>query len=232
MKSLSYLSVALLFLLLAGVGSAATPKSGSDQWITPPDTFLQARLVRAASTPAKTYETILDLPPGKSGDPTISRSCGDPDIDKVAADFVKSAVARGKDLRELGRHKELRFQMRLIPMLFEQPKLTTPANAAGSIYTPKPAYPYAARMNGQSGAATVRVKFVHGRASLVVVVKSTGSQILDTNSALYVLTNWTATGSAADSTVSIPITYLLGGVPMDRTGTHAGFDTPISVFHQ
>lgn len=105
---------ALLFLAVSHVDGAAAESS----WVKVPASWLLSRFVRPSTTPAMTYRVEVVLPRGadpKSASPTIAKSSGEKDVDNLAADYVRDTVIHTKPLAELGKGKELYFQLIIAP---------------------------------------------------------------------------------------------------------------------
>lgn len=202
----------LLPLLVSHAALAAPAAKGdASEWLTPPAKFLAARFVRSADTPVKNYDVILDVPPAaspKAAKPRIAQSCGDGAIDGIAWDYAKSLVTRVKTLSEMNKQKELRLQIRMVPLAVKRANFTPPPPPPGAkFYTPQLPYPRDAQIRGEVGRARVRIVFSHGRASVVIVEESTGVPSLDASAALFILDHW-ATGPGMENfTGVLPVTY-------------------------
>jgi TonB family protein len=85
------------------------------------------------------------------------------------------------------------------------------------VRAPAPDYPYEARRAREEGTGLFRL-FVdeQGRVTVVTVLKSTGHQVLDSES-LRVLKSW-RTKPGAKREVDVPLKYVLGGAQRSDNG--------------
>ena len=92
------------------------------------------------------------------------------------------------------------------PVQATEPTPTPPAgHTRVSFLTPHPPYPLQARVSHVEGSVAVRVTWAaDGRVKEVVIVKSSGSAILDSNTLNYIKANWRSfTGKEVTHTLSL-----------------------------
>lgn len=113
----SSLRLAFIIATLFSAASLSQAAPASGDWVKVPDKWLLNRFVRPSTTPAMTFHVAVVVPPGanpKSG-AAIAKSSGDKDVDLLAADYVRDTAVHTKQLSELGKTKELYFQLIITP---------------------------------------------------------------------------------------------------------------------
>ncbi len=111
-----FLGYLLLFSLSFAFRLEGAEENG--EWVRVPNKWLLSRFVRASTTAAKEYRVALSIPAGSNlrrVAPTIVKSSGIGDVDLVAADYARDMASNNGSLRDLGKAKELYFQLSLTP---------------------------------------------------------------------------------------------------------------------
>lgn len=213
----------LLAMLAVQTSCAADPPEGG-KWIQVPSEIVGVRAVRAAGSPPKTYECVLVVPAGDSptrAKPRFRQSSGEPALDEVAWEFVRTAMAKSEKLRTLIKSNQLDFRLKLTPpsvagsvythQLFSK-KANAQVRATVGLLTPPPPYPIDAQRNNEKGGGRVKIRFSQstGLPTEVVMEQSTGSHLLDASTVQWVALHWrrTQAGPGRDQ-ITVPIVYAL-----------------------
>lgn len=178
--------------------------------------FMAPRMAIPGGTVSRSHRVVVDVPHGatpKHLQAKITRSCGDEAIDAMAVDYVRTAMRYDKKLAaNLGKYT-LAFQLEMRPYVAKLvPAEPRPANVRkDNFWTPIPPYPYYSRQFRESGIGQFRISFgsKDGRPREVVRVKSSGSDVLDANSVLWMLNHWYAPAGGSDKVMTRETEYVL-----------------------
>jgi len=199
---------------LPALRAAATTAQEKD-WITVPGSFLDSRLVRRPDVAPRQYRVILDVAADPDAKPRVTQSSGDEVIDGIAWDYVKAVLRPTRSHFEAARGKELRFQLRLVPVAIAVRNLQIPPNLlvppARGYFTPKPPYAREALLRRNTGTCQLRLAFpaAGGRPLEVALVESTGNKLLDAVTVQWAVYRWLSAPTGREHRTTVPVTYQL-----------------------
>ena len=192
---------------LAPIRSAQAAEADG-AWVNVPNKWLLNRFVRPSSGPARNFRVAVVMPRGanpKVDAPKIAKSSGTPEVDLLAADFVRDSVIHGKPLREMLKTKELYFQLSISPpaldiaMRSEAGRRPVPAGEESS--TPLGASVYLPNTDGDIGKRGEMIVIFpaqggHAHAALVTV--SSGNSAIDRYHVHTAALNWQTTKKSSN----------------------------------
>ena len=199
----------------ASPAGPATAKTDGE-WIEVSGDFMAPRLAVPAGAMGSLHRVVVDVPHGatpKNLQAKVTRSCGDEAIDAMAVDYVRTAMRYDKRLAaNLGKYT-LAFQLELRPYVAKlMPVESRPADVSKDrFWTPLPIYPYYSLRFRESGIGKFRITFgsKDGRPLEAVRIKTSGSDVLDANTVLWVLNHWYAPVGGSNKVMTQEVEYTL-----------------------
>lgn len=182
MSKIRFLVLSLALLTSGLVRDIDAAEGG---WLKVPNQWLLHRFVRPSTAPSRTYKVALAFPPGAKA-PKVAQSSGNSDVDKIAGDYALDLVRNTGSLKDLGKAKELYFQLILTPPALDVKMRSVegrrPIPPDKELYTPTAETVYVnANQNETSGTGEVVVVFPPsgGYASESMITVSTGNRAVD-----------------------------------------------------